>query len=242
MQWQDTYKARMTDIDSAVSLIQSGNDVIVAQCASEPQGCMSRFHIVADRVEDVRVFSVLTLKPYDFYMKPEMKGHFELASWFHAPGSREALKAGTGHGDLRAEHAPPGRDRPDPGAPARHLLRHLHAARPARLRVALARHHLREGHHRGRTDRGARGEPPPARAPSATRTCTSPRCTASSTQRPGGARAARALALGHGPRHRGPRRRAGRGRLARSSSASAASPTRSPSPCGTSTTSACTPR
>jgi acyl-CoA hydrolase len=25
-----------------------------------------------------------------------MKGHFELASWFHAPGSREALKAGTG--------------------------------------------------------------------------------------------------------------------------------------------------
>jgi acyl-CoA hydrolase len=42
------------------------------------------------------VFSCLTLKPYDFYMKPEMKGHFELASWFHAPGSREALKAGTG--------------------------------------------------------------------------------------------------------------------------------------------------
>ena len=25
-----------------------------------------------------------------------MKGHFELASWFHAPGSREAIKAGTG--------------------------------------------------------------------------------------------------------------------------------------------------
>ncbi len=42
------------------------------------------------------MFSVLTLKPYDFYMKPEMKGHFELARWFHAPGSRAALKAGTG--------------------------------------------------------------------------------------------------------------------------------------------------
>ncbi|MEJ5185291.1 MAG: acetyl-CoA hydrolase/transferase C-terminal domain-containing protein, partial [Rectinemataceae bacterium] len=38
----------------------------------------------------------LTLKPYDFYMKPEMKGHFELASWFHAPGSRSAIKNGTG--------------------------------------------------------------------------------------------------------------------------------------------------
>jgi acyl-CoA hydrolase len=96
MQWQDEYRKKLVDIDSAVSRIASGNDVIVAQCASEPQGCMSRFHIVADRVEDVRVFSVLTLKPYDFYMRPEMKGHFELASWFHAPGSREALKAGTG--------------------------------------------------------------------------------------------------------------------------------------------------
>ena len=83
-------------MDEAVSHIRSNNDVIVAMCASEPQGCMSRFHIVADRVENVRVFSVLTLKPYDFYMKREMKGHFELASWFHAPGSREALKNGVG--------------------------------------------------------------------------------------------------------------------------------------------------
>ena len=70
--------------------------MVVAQCASEPQGTMSRLHTIADRVRDVRVFSVLTLKPYDFYAKPEMKGHFELASWFHAPGSREALKKGTG--------------------------------------------------------------------------------------------------------------------------------------------------
>ena len=96
MQWKDEYRKKLVDIDTAVCRIQSGNDVIVAQCASEPQGCMSRFHTVADRVEDVRVFSVLTLKPYDFYMRPEMRGHFELASWFHAPGSREALRAGTG--------------------------------------------------------------------------------------------------------------------------------------------------
>ncbi len=96
MNHQELYRSRLVAIDEAVAHIQSGNDVIVAQCASEPQGCMSRFHIVADRVEDVRVFSVLTLKPYDFYMKPEMRGRFELASWFHAPGSREALKAKTG--------------------------------------------------------------------------------------------------------------------------------------------------
>lgn len=94
--WNDVYKGKLVEIDDAVRRIKSGDDVIVAQCASEPQGCMGRFHTVADAVEDVKVFSVLTLKAYDFYMKPEMKGHFELASWFHAPGSREAIKAGTG--------------------------------------------------------------------------------------------------------------------------------------------------
>ena len=125
-----------------MSRIRSGNDVIVAQCASEPQGCMSRFHIVADRVEDVRVFSVLTLKPYDFYMRPEMKGHFELASWFHAPGSREALKAGTGTVTYVPNIPPPRRRRPDPRASARHLLRHLHAAGRARLRLPFPGHHL----------------------------------------------------------------------------------------------------
>ena len=96
MNAQDIYKSKLVSIDEAVSHIESDNDVIVAQCASEPQGCMSRFHIVADRVRNVRVFSVLTLKEYDFYMQKEMKGRFELASWFHAPGSRAALKAGTG--------------------------------------------------------------------------------------------------------------------------------------------------
>lgn len=96
MDWLHEYKSKIVSIEEAVSRIKSDDDIIVGQCASEPQGCMARFHLAADRVENVQVFSVLTLKPYDFYMKPEMKGHFELASWFHAPGSRAALKAGTG--------------------------------------------------------------------------------------------------------------------------------------------------
>ena len=94
--WDDEYKSRLRSIDEAIQCIQSGYDVVVGQCASEPQGTMSRLHTLAPRVRDVRVFSVLTLKPYDFYMKPEMQGHFELASWFHAPGSRAAIKAGAG--------------------------------------------------------------------------------------------------------------------------------------------------
>lgn len=94
--YQEIYKNKLISIEEAVKLIKSDTDVIVAQCASEPQGCMSKFHLVKDKVHNVKVFSVLTLKPYDFYMKPEMKGHFELCSWFHAPGSRQAIKEGAG--------------------------------------------------------------------------------------------------------------------------------------------------
>ncbi len=96
MNWKEEYKRRLIDIDTAVQKIESNMDVVVAQCASEPQGSMDRFHIVADHVENVRVFSVLTLKAYPFYMQAEMKGRFELASWFHAPGSRQAIKEGVG--------------------------------------------------------------------------------------------------------------------------------------------------
>jgi acyl-CoA hydrolase len=92
----ERYRSKLITIEKAVEMLKSDTDVIVAQCASEPQGCMSKFHLVKDKVKDVKVFSVLTLKPYDFYMKPEMKGHFELCSWFHAPGSRQAIKEGVG--------------------------------------------------------------------------------------------------------------------------------------------------
>ena len=90
------YQAKLIVAQQVAGFIKSNSDIIVGQCASEPQGCMSYFHLAAPEVTNVNVFSVLTLKPYDFYMKPEMKGHFELCSWFHAAGSRQALKAGIG--------------------------------------------------------------------------------------------------------------------------------------------------
>ncbi|MDD2805106.1 MAG: acetyl-CoA hydrolase/transferase C-terminal domain-containing protein [Elusimicrobiales bacterium] len=93
---KSAYADKLITAEAAAAKIKTGDDVVVAQCASEPQGCMAKFHTAAPRVKDARVFSVLTLKPYDFYLKPEMKGHFELASWFHAPGSRQALAAGAG--------------------------------------------------------------------------------------------------------------------------------------------------
>jgi len=94
--WKGAYQDKLVTASEAARHIGSGCEIVVAQCASEPQGCMAAFHEVAPRVRDVRVFSVLTLKPYPFYTEPAMKGRFELCSWFHAPGSRQAADAGTG--------------------------------------------------------------------------------------------------------------------------------------------------
>lgn len=93
---KEIYQSKLIPAKKIADLIQSNSDIIVGQCASEPQGCMQHFHLAKDRVQNVKVFSVLTLQAYDFYIKPEMKGHFELCSWFHAPGSRKALKEKTG--------------------------------------------------------------------------------------------------------------------------------------------------
>ena len=94
--FQEEYKRKHISIEEAVSKIKSNDDIVVAQCASEPQGCMSKFHLVKDKVQNVKVFSVLIMKPYDFYMKPEMKEHFELCSWFYAPSSRVAIRDNAG--------------------------------------------------------------------------------------------------------------------------------------------------
>lgn len=86
------YQKKLITPQQAVELIESDIDIVVAQCASEPQGCMALFHLVKDRVKNVNVFSVLTLGKYPFYTEATMKGHFKLCSWFHSTYAREAIK------------------------------------------------------------------------------------------------------------------------------------------------------
>ena len=58
--FKEIYQSKLIPLEKMPDLLQSDTDVIVAQCASEPQGCMSVFHLAKERVQDVKVFSVLT--------------------------------------------------------------------------------------------------------------------------------------------------------------------------------------
>lgn len=83
---------KMLQASDVPERIKSDTDIIVAMCGSEPQTTLAQLHHAAPRVERVNVFGCLTLKPYDFFSQPEMRGHFQLASWFHGGPARDAIK------------------------------------------------------------------------------------------------------------------------------------------------------
>jgi acyl-CoA hydrolase len=89
------YRKKVISIDQAVQMIQSDMEIVCSNIP-EPQGMMEKFHTQADRVKNVKVFSVLTALPYQFIVNPAMKGHFQLCSWFHGVGARAGLAANSG--------------------------------------------------------------------------------------------------------------------------------------------------
>lgn len=94
--WEELFNSKITGAEDALGVVKSGDDIAVAMCASEPEGCLAVLHGIAGRVENVRVFSTLTLKPYEFFSRPDMRGRFELCSWFHGAPARKAAAGGTG--------------------------------------------------------------------------------------------------------------------------------------------------
>jgi acyl-CoA hydrolase len=88
------YKQKLISIDEAVGLLRSKQTVAAAMCASEPVGLLSHLESHADRLEDVHVVMCLPMRPYNFYTKPGMAGHFFLENWFYGPTDRKAHPLG----------------------------------------------------------------------------------------------------------------------------------------------------
>ena len=95
MSFAELYKRKLMTAEEAVRKIHSHDEIIVAVAASEPPGLLSKLHTVKDQVEDVSVVMVLPLGEYDYYMKPEMKGHFMLNAWYFGGGCRKVFGQGT---------------------------------------------------------------------------------------------------------------------------------------------------
>lgn len=88
------YAEKLISISEAVGMVQSGQRIAAAMCASEPVGLLSELERHADRLHDVHVFMCLPMREYGFYTRPEMKGHFFLENWFYGVPDRKAHPLG----------------------------------------------------------------------------------------------------------------------------------------------------
>ncbi len=92
---KELYQCKLVGIEEALKQIKSGQEVVCALIACEPATMLSQLHTIKDRVEDVSVVTALLMYEYEFFMNPEMKGHFIMNDWFYTGGARKAHPHGT---------------------------------------------------------------------------------------------------------------------------------------------------
>lgn len=92
MDWREIYQRKLVDIDKVLSLVQSNQTIVVGMTPMEPKLFLRNLHRVADRVENVTVFTCLNMESYPFYMKEEYGKSFQNASWYFGASNREAVK------------------------------------------------------------------------------------------------------------------------------------------------------
>src|SRR5208283_4218607 len=93
--WLAEYRTKVISAREAVQKIESDMEVVVS-ATSEPRDIMEKFETVEDTIENVKVFSFLTVNPYEAVVNPAKSGQFELCSWFHGACARAGIAAGSG--------------------------------------------------------------------------------------------------------------------------------------------------
>jgi acyl-CoA hydrolase len=95
MNYGDIYQRKVVSVEEALKEIKSGQEILCSMVACEPVTMLSQLHTIKDRVEDVSVVAALLMNEYEFFMNPEMKGHFLMNNWFYTGGARKAHSYGT---------------------------------------------------------------------------------------------------------------------------------------------------
>ncbi|MGE5422375.1 MAG: acetyl-CoA hydrolase/transferase family protein [Ignavibacteriales bacterium] len=95
MDYRESYRRKLVSVEKALENIKSNDEVVTALAMCEPATLLRSLHTIGDRVENVSLVNAMMQYEYDFYTKPEMKGHFLLNSWFYTEGPRAAHQLGT---------------------------------------------------------------------------------------------------------------------------------------------------
>jgi 4-hydroxybutyrate CoA-transferase len=91
--WQDIYTERLSSLEDAVSVVESGNRIYISGNAASPLTLTHALARRGDRLENVEVTHVLLLGE-DPLSDPAMEGRFRHKSLFVGPADREAVNRG----------------------------------------------------------------------------------------------------------------------------------------------------
>lgn len=92
MDYQAQYLKKRISLDEAVSLIRSGHRIVVSPGATEPKGIFELLPQIADRVQDVTLFTMLSVTMYDIYREEKYRDIFRIESAFYSKPIRFAHK------------------------------------------------------------------------------------------------------------------------------------------------------
>lgn len=92
--YQEKYNSKKITVEEALSKIKSNDVIAMSNYSLEPMAILGQLHTIKDRVENVTIWHVLGLAPYQFFYEPDIKGHFDITSFFYGPVTRPIHKTG----------------------------------------------------------------------------------------------------------------------------------------------------
>lgn len=91
-EWKKLYEEKKTSSEKAISLIKSGDRIVVGHAAGEPSSLLEELVNQKDRLNDVEIAHMLAIGPCK-YCEPGLEKHFRHNSLFVGPTSRKAVAA-----------------------------------------------------------------------------------------------------------------------------------------------------
>ncbi|MGI6642561.1 MAG: acetyl-CoA hydrolase/transferase family protein [Bacillota bacterium] len=94
MDFQAMYRDKLATVDHVLSLIKSGDEIVVGLGPSESVALLEKLHTISHRVQDVTVLSCLPMGPYEYCTDVRHKGRFFQECSFFTQGARMARDVG----------------------------------------------------------------------------------------------------------------------------------------------------
>ncbi|MBS7527812.1 4-hydroxybutyrate--acetyl-CoA CoA transferase [Fusibacter paucivorans] len=92
--YQQRYQQKRISVEDAVGLVQSNQHIVLGGGPIEPWEFIANLPKVSDRLKNVKISALLSMKAHEIMVNPKYKGIFELDSGFYSGVHRASNKLG----------------------------------------------------------------------------------------------------------------------------------------------------